>query len=62
MIENSLKLIIHEIDNKKELLSPGMLSKHYSPKTRVLINQKKYIPGSGCLAFGKVLMSLKILI
>ena len=31
-----------------------MLSKHYAPKTKVLINQKHYIQGSGLLAFGKV--------
>ena len=37
-----------------ELISPGMLHKHYSPKTKVLLNQKKYIAGSACLGFGKL--------
>ena len=32
-----------------ELISPGMLQKHYAPKTKVLLNQKKYIAGSACL-------------
>ena len=36
------------------LLSPGLLNKHYSPNTKVLINQKKYIVGSGCLSFGEL--------
>ena len=31
-----------------------MLQKHYSPKTKVLLNQKKYIAGSACLSFGKL--------
>ena len=37
-----------------ELISPGMLQKHYAPKTKVLLNQKKYIAGSACLGFGKL--------
>ena len=42
-----------------ELISPGMLPKHYAPKTKVLLNQKKYIAGSACLSFGKLPVSFK---
>ena len=30
-----------------------MMTRHYSPKTKVLINQQEYISGSGVLNFGK---------
>ncbi len=54
MIENILKLKVINIIDHEDTLSPGMLKKHYSPETKVLINQKKYIKGSGCLSFGKL--------
>ena len=54
IIEDKLKIKPINLQKNKELLSPGMLSKHYAPKTKVLINQKDYIKGSGLLAFGTV--------
>ncbi len=54
MIKDKLKMNPKDIGNSNEFLSPGMLSKHYAPKTKVLINQKKYIEGSGVLGFGKI--------
>ncbi len=54
MIENVLRLKVSDFEKSSDLLSPGMLSKHYSPKTKLLINQKKYIQGSGCLFFGEL--------
>ena len=54
MIEDKLKIKTIDLKKNNDLLSPGMLSKHYAPKTKVLINQKEYIKGSGLLAFGKV--------
>ena len=56
IIENLLKSKITSLKKNTQLLSPGMLSKHYSPKTKLLINQKKYVKDSGCLAFGEVPM------
>ena len=54
IIEDKLKIKPINLQKNNELLSPGMLSKHYAPKTKVLINQKDYIKGSGLLAFGVV--------
>ena len=54
MLESVLKSKVMYPKKNRLLLSPGMLSKHYSPKTKLLINQKTYIEGSGCLFFGKV--------
>ncbi len=53
MIEFFLKLKTKKITNVRNLLSPGMMYSHYAPKTKLLINQKKYIQGSGVLTFGK---------
>ena len=54
MIEHIIKSKVMNFKKNNQLLSPGMLSRHYSPKTKLLINQKKYIEGSGCLTFGEV--------
>ncbi len=55
-IERLLNLKVIDNNISEKILSPGMLKKHYSPKTKVLINQTKYIIGSGCLTFGKIPM------
>ena len=53
-IKNDLGINVYRNQNSKDLISPGLMKKHYAPKTKVLINQKKYIEGSGCLFFGKI--------
>ena len=49
-----------KISNLKELkaLSPGMSTKHYSPKARLILNANKAKPNSALLAFGKIPESL----
>ena len=58
-IEEIIGLKIKKNNISNELVSPGMLQKHYSPKTKVLLNQKKYINGSACLSFGKLPIAFK---
>ncbi len=58
-IENVIGKKIINKNFSKKLISPGMLEKHYAPKTKVLLNQKQYINGSACLSFGKLPMSFK---
>ncbi len=58
-IEDVIGIKISTKNLSEELISPGMLQKHYAPKTKVLLNQKQYIPGSGCLGFGKLPISFK---
>ncbi len=53
-IKNLLGINISKNKLKKKIISPGMMKKHYAPKTKVLINQEKYIEGSGCLYFGNI--------
>ena len=53
-IEDVIGIKVTNKNFSEELISPGMLQKHYAPKTKVLLNQKQYIPGSACLGFGKI--------
>ena len=53
MIKHFTNLKTFNYSNSQTLLSPGMMTSHYSPKTKVLINQQEYISGSGVLNFGK---------
>ena len=53
MIKHFTNLKTFNYSNSQTLLSPGMMTRHYSPKTKVLINQQEYISGSGVLNFGK---------
>ena len=48
-IEEVMGIKVTNKNFSNELISPGMLQKHYAPKTKVLLNQKKYITGSACL-------------
>ena len=47
-------LAVYRNKNSEGMVSPGMMKKHYAPKTKVLINQRDYIEGSGCLYLGKI--------
>ncbi len=58
-IEKIVNFKIKNIKKSYELISPGMLQKHYSPKTKVLLNQNEYITGSACLSFGELPISFK---
>jgi len=58
-IEDFIGIKVTNKNFSEELISPGMLKKHYAPKTKLLLNQKQYIPGSGCLSFGKLPISFK---
>ena len=58
-IEEVMGIKITNKNFSNELISPGMLQKHYAPKTKVLLNQKKYITGSACLSFGKLPIAFK---
>ena len=42
-----------------KFISPGLLTSHYSPNAKVLLNQNKKIKNSGWLNFGKVSKSLQ---
>ena len=58
-IEDVIGIKVTSKNYTRELISPGMLQKHYAPKTKVLLNQKQYIPGSACLGFGKLPIAFK---
>ncbi len=53
MIEHYTKIKSVNINKNKKIISPGMLPGHYSPKTKVLINQEEFMLHSGVLSFGK---------
>tara|TARA_A100001011_G_scaffold381216_1_gene449458 strand:+ start:1 stop:957 length:957 start_codon:yes stop_codon:yes gene_type:complete len=52
VIENSLKIKIQTHKKKSKILSPGMMSKHYSPGIPVTINQKKHDGKSAYIYIG----------
>ena len=52
-IEKVLKLKIKTNRNDKNIKSPGMMKKHYSPGIPVLINQKKYDGKSAFIYLGR---------
>ncbi|MDA0764337.1 MAG: L-threonylcarbamoyladenylate synthase [Proteobacteria bacterium] len=54
MISNATKTKVLTLNKTVKLISPGLLQSHYSPNAEVLLNQKKIIPNSGWLAFGKL--------
>ena len=58
-IEDVIGIKIMNKNFSEEIISPGMLQKHYAPKTKILLNQKKYINGSACLSFGKIPTAFK---
>ncbi len=58
-IEEVLGIKMINRNFSEELISPGMLQKHYAPKSKVLLNQKQYITGSACLSFGKLPIAFK---
>ncbi|MDC3096437.1 L-threonylcarbamoyladenylate synthase [Alphaproteobacteria bacterium] len=58
-IEDVIDVKVRNKNYSSDLISPGMLQKHYAPKTKVLLNQKQYIPGSACLGFGKLPIEFK---
>ena len=52
VIEKSLKIKIQTQKKKSKILSPGMMTKHYSPGIPVVINQKKHDGKSAYLYIG----------
>ncbi|MDB2684237.1 L-threonylcarbamoyladenylate synthase, partial [Alphaproteobacteria bacterium] len=60
MISDFVKLDVLDLKNEKtELISPGLLKSHYSPKANVFINQNKSMVNSGWLTFGNTPKSLQ---
>ena len=60
MITDVLKTDVLDLENNdNELISPGQLKSHYSPKANVFINQKTSIENSGWLTFGSTPKSLQ---
>ena len=60
MIIDVLKTDVLDLENNdNELISPGQLKSHYSPKANVFINQKKSMENSGWLTFGSTPKSLQ---
>ena len=60
MITDVLKTNVLDLENNdNELISPGQLKSHYSPKANVFINQKTSIENSGWLTFGSTPKSLQ---
>ena len=51
-IEKVLGFKIKNNRNKKKIISPGMMKKHYSPGIPIIINQKKYDGKSAFIYFG----------
>ena len=52
IIEKSLKIKIQTQKKKSKILSPGMMTKHYSPGIPVVINQKKHDGKSAFIYIG----------
>ena len=52
MISNIFNSKILSLHDSRELISPGQMKSHYSPKANVFINQKANINGSAWLIFG----------
>ena len=60
MITDVLKTDVLDLENNdNELISPGQLKSHYSPKANVFINQKTIMENSGWLTFGSTPKSLQ---
>jgi L-threonylcarbamoyladenylate synthase len=60
MISDFVKLDVLDLKNENtELISPGLLKSHYSPKANVFINQNKSMVNSGWLTFGNTPKSLQ---
>ena len=60
MITDVLKTDVLDLENNdNELISPGQLKSHYSPKANVFINQKTSMENSGWLTFGSTPKSLQ---
>ena len=60
MITDVLKTDVLDLENNdNELISPGQLKSHYSPKANVFINQKTNMENSGWLTFGSTPKSLQ---
>ena len=59
MIYDVTKKEVLTLGKVTKLISPGLLTSHYSPKAKVLLNQNKKIKNSGWLNFGKISKSLQ---
>ena len=59
MIYDVTKKEVLTLGKVTKLISPGLLTSHYSPKAKVLLNQNKKIKDSGWLNFGKISKSLQ---
>ena len=59
MIYDVTKTEVLTLSKVTKLISPGLLTSHYSPKAKVLLDQKKKIKNSGWLNFGKISKSLQ---
>ena len=59
MIYDVIKREVLTLNKVTEIISPGLLTSHYSPKAKVLLNQSEKINNSGWLNFGKVSKSLQ---